>query len=181
MFKNGKQNLKRILFVLIFSIFFFKENTLYSDLKLRFKEIEVKFQPINKSNREYASKVVNYLHKVLTKSGNLNEYSMTITVKKYDVIVKKEKTEKDLIDIFKKENKVYLHKVSILVEVNDSSESVIDSIPIEVHTTVIVNENLTFNQRKMINKNLYNELEVKLTSELKKKLLTRLGDFVIPN
>ena len=69
----------------------------------------------------------------------------------------------------------------MLVEVNDESGNEIDSIPIKTQTEVEVDENLTFSQRKMINKNLYNELEVKLTNELKKKLLTRLGDFVIPN
>ena len=181
MFENGKQNLKRILAVVIFSLLLIDYTTLYPDIKLRFKEIEVEFKPIKKSHREYAYQIVNYLHRVLIKEGNINKYYMTITVKKYDVIVRKEKTERDLIDIFKKENKIYLHKVSLLVEVNDQSGNKIDSIPIETHTKIKADENLTFNQRKMINKNLYKELETRLANELKKKLLTRLGDFVIPN
>ena len=173
--------MKRILVAAIFLLLFFNKTPLYSDIKLRFKEIEVEFKPIQKSHYEYASKIVNYLHKKVIKEGNLNRYLMKITIKKYNVIVRKEKTEKDLIDIFKKENKIYIHKVFLLVEVNDESGNEIDSIPIKTQTEVEVNENLTFSQRKMINKNLYNELEVKLTNELKKKLLTRLGDFVIPN
>ena len=173
--------MKRILVAAIFLLLFFNKTPLYSDIKLRFKEIEVEFKPIQKSHYEYASKIVNYLHKNVIKEGNLNRYLMKITIKKYNVIVRKEKTEKDLIDIFKKENKIYLHKVSLLVEVNDQSGNKIDSIPIETHTTTKVDENLTFNQRKMINKNLYKKLETRLANELKKKLLTRLGDFVIPN
>ena len=173
--------MKRILVAAIFLLLFFNKTPLYSDIKLRFKEIQVEFKPIQKSHYEYASKIVNYLYKKVIKEGNLNRYLMKITIKKYDVIVRKEKTEKELIDIFKKENKIYIHKVSLLVEVNDESGNEIDSIPIKAQTEVEVDENLTFSQRKMINKNLYNELEVKLTNELKKKLLTRLGDFVIPN
>ncbi len=173
--------MRRILVATIFSLLFVNKTPLYPDIKLRFKEIEVEFKPIQKSHYEYASKIVNYLHKQVIKDGNLNRYLMKITIKKYNVIVRKEKTEKDLIDIFKKENKIYIHKVFLLVEVNDESGNEIDSIPIKTQTEVEVDENLTFSQRKMINKNLYNELEVKLTSELKKKLLTRLGDFVIPN
>lgn len=172
--------MKKILIVTIFSFLFINKIPLYSDIKLRFKEIKVEFKPVKKSNTEFASKIVNYLYKEI-KKGDLNRYFMTITIKKYDVIVRKEKIEKDLVKIFKKENKIYIHKVSLLVEVNDEFENEVDSIPIKAQTELIVDENLTFNQRKTVNKNLYNELEAKLIHELKKKFLTRLGDFVIPN
>lgn len=180
MFENGIQNLKRIILISIFSFLFLYKIPGFSDIKLRFKEIEVRFEPIKKSHTDYASKIVNYLNKILIKAGNSDKYFMSIIVKKYDVIVRKEKNERDLIDIFKRENRVYLHKVSILVEVSDLSGNEVDSIPIETSAVLIVEENLPFNQRKIINKNLYNELKIKLTAELKKNLLTRLGDFVIP-
>ena len=78
--------MKRILVAAIFSFVFVNKTSLYSDIKLRFKEIEVEFKPIQKSHYEYASKIVNYLYKKVIKEGNLNRYLMKITIKKYDVI-----------------------------------------------------------------------------------------------
>ena len=63
----------------------------------------------------------------------------------------------------------------------DYDSKVLESINLSIFPENKVEEGLDFRKRKSINSNLYLELEKKLKTELKKKLLTNFGDFFIPH
>ena len=170
------------IFLITFIFFFSVYNQAFcEEIKLRFKEISIKFEPEKKSNVDNVKRIQNFLKKYLITKGDTKDFFLTVTIKKYDVLVRKEKSEKELINIFKKNNRVYMHSLSLKINLLDYEDKVLESIDLNISSEYQVAESLDFRKRKSINNNLYLELEKKLAVGLKKKLLTNFGDFFIPN
>ena len=170
------------VFLILFILFFSEYNqALCEEIKLRFKEIRIKFEPEKKSNIENVRKIENFLKNYLITKGDAKDFFLTITIKKYDVLVRKEKSGKELIKIFKKNNRVYIHNLFLTIHLLDFDSKVLESINLSISSKNKVEDSLDFRKRKSINSNLYLELEKKLAVGLKKKLLTNFGDFFIPN
>ena len=86
------------VFLILFILFFSEYNqALCEEIKLRFKEIRIKFEPEKKSNIENVKKIENFLKNYLITKGDAKDFFLTITIKKYDVLVRKEKPGKELI------------------------------------------------------------------------------------
>ena len=168
------------VFLIILSFFFSEYKHAFSEeIKLRFKEIRIKFEPEKKSNIENVKKIENFLKNYLITKGDTKDFFLTVTIKKYDILVRKEKSEKELIKIFKKNSKAYIHNLFLTIRLLDYDSKVLESINLSISSENKVEERLDFRKRKSINSDLYLELEKKLKIELKKKLLINFGDFFI--
>lgn len=173
--------MNKVLFI-VFTLFISEYNQgLCEEIKLRFKEIRIKFEPEKKSNIENVKKIENFLKNYLINKGDAKDFFLTITIKKYDVLVRKEKPGKELIKIFKKNNRAYIHNLFLTIRLLDYDSKVLESINLSIFSENKVEGGLDFRKRKSINSDLYLELEKKLKTELKKKLLTNFGDFFIPH
>ena len=151
------------------------------EIKLRFKEININFQPEKKSNIENVKKIQSFLEDYLVSKGNTRDFLLTVTVKMYDILVRKEKSNKELMKIFKKESRVYIHNLKLNIKLSNYDNKILESIDMNISSQNQVDEGLDFRQRKSLNNILYSDLEKKLAIELKKNLLINLGDFVLPH
>lgn len=151
------------------------------EIKLRFKEININFQPEKKSNIESVKKIQSFLDDYLISKGGTGDFLLTVTVKMYDILVRKEKSNKEIIKIFKKDSRVYVHNLKLTIILSNYDNIILESIDINISSQNQVDESLDFRQRKSLNNILYLDLQQKLATELKKNLLINLGDFVIPH
>ena len=78
-------------------------------------------------------------------------------------------------------SRAYIHNLFLTIRLLDYDSKVLESINLSIFSENKVEGGLDFRKRKSINSNLYLELEKKLKTELKKKLLTNFGDFFIPH
>ena len=119
--------------LIVFTLFISEYNqALCEEIKLRFKEIRIKFEPEKKSNIENVKKIENFLKNYLINKGDAKDFFLTITIKKYDVLVRKEKPGKELIKIFKKNNRAYIHNLFLTIRLLDYDSKVLESINLSI-------------------------------------------------
>lgn len=169
---------KILFFIIILSFSFdLKSNEI---IKLRFNEINIKFEPEKKSHNQNSKKLIKSISRYFLKVGKSENFIMNIILKRYNVKVIKPQKD-DLLRFFKGDDfKVYVHEVNLVIDVINSSK-LIDSIILNVSTSREFEDNLSLTERRLINSKIYKELDKKLKNEIKKKLLLKFGDFFVPN
>ena len=169
----------------IFCIVFLNVNELYSfdKIKLRFKNINIE-NSIRKQNQDvYSKKLVNFLNSYFSDKGQMKNFVLNVSLDKYNVIVRKpNEQEKDKSFFNKKEARIYLHKTIVSFEARDmSKKKLIASSELKISEFKKINKFVGLKERKKINSELSKMIEKTLGKELRRILLLKLGDFIIPN
>ena len=169
---------KIFFFIIILSFSFDSKSNEF--VKLRFNEINIKFEPEKKSHNQNSKKLIKSIGNYFLKVGKSENFIMNIILKRYNVKVIKTKKD-DLLSFFKGDDfKLYVHEVNLVLDVKNSSK-LVDSIILNVSVSREFEDNLSLSERRLINSKVYKELDKKLKNEIKKNLLLKFGDFFVPN
>ena len=175
-----KRLLNKKTLVLIITLFFCTSSETSEIIKLRFNEINIKFEPENKSHYQNSKRLIKSLNNYFLKIGQSESHHMNIILKRYNVKVFKPKKE-DILSFFKdKDYKIFVHEVDLVLEVKNTSK-LVGSMDINVKDSKEFQDTLSLSGRRLINSKVYKGLEEKLKKEIKKILLLKFGDFIAPN
>ena len=171
--------------ITIFCLVFCDINELYSydKIKLRFKNINIENSIRIQNQDVYSKKLVNFLNSYFSYKGQMKNFVLNISLDKYNVIVRKpNEQEKDKSFFNKKEARIYLHKTIVSFEARDMiKKTLIASSELKISEFKKINKFVGLKERKKINSELSKMIEKTMGKELRRVLLLKLGDFIIPN
>lgn len=150
-------------------------------IDFRFKEIKIN----NFSNNYevfFSKKLKNFLSDFFSNKGDLEKYKLEISIKRYNISLSKlKKNNNKLINLNNsKKFKILSHNIVVNGKILDNSKLITDFV-LNITEDKLINELYTHNEKKIMNKKLFSKIKENIDIKLRKVLLLKAGDFIIPN